>query len=166
MGKMPEPSCSDIPVCHFRYHRHSRFRCFPNVGDQQVPDLLASLPSKIRDQVTRTSCSLTFRFGNQQTLQCRHAILLPLGPVKFRIAIVPGKTPFLISSSFLKGIKAVIDTDQGTLWSKTLNKELAIEQTHKNLFLMDISQLWNDGDQQQQVQRPANLGLTFVSRNW
>jgi hypothetical protein len=64
--------------------------------------------------------------------------LLPLGRVKFRIAIVPGKTPFLLSSSFLKGFKAVIDTEKGTLWSRTLNKELQIHQSNKNLFLMDI----------------------------
>ena len=83
------------------------------VGEHQVKELLSSLPEEIQHQVQRTSCHLTFRFGNQQTLTSRHALLLPLGRVKFRIAIVPGKTPFLLSSSFLKGIKAVIDTGKG-----------------------------------------------------
>ena len=49
---------------------------------------------------------------------------MPLGKVSFHIAIVPGQTPFLLSNSFLKGTKAVIDTDGETLWSKLLQKNL------------------------------------------
>jgi len=75
------------------------------VGEHQVKELLSSLPEEIQHQVQRTSCHLTFRFGNQQTLTSRHALLLPLGRVKFRIAIVPGKTPFLLSSSFSRESK-------------------------------------------------------------
>ena len=130
------------------------------VGEHQVKELLSSLPEEIQHQVQRTSCHLTFRFGNQQTLTSRHALLLPLGRVKFRIAIVPGKTPFLLSSSFLKGIKAVIDTEKGTLWSRTLNKELQIHQSNKNLFLMDICQLWQNPEDEQQVQRSDQTGFT------
>ena len=135
------------------------------VGDQQIPELLAGLPSSIRNQVTRTNCSLTFRFGNQQTLSCRHALLLPLGSMKFRIAIVPGRTPFLISSTFLKGIRAVIDTDKGTLWSKALNKELLIEPNQKNLYTMDINQLWENPLNGQQVQESDATGLTCATES-
>ena len=53
------------------------------VGEHQVKELLSSLPEEIQHQVQRTSCHLTFRFGNQQTLTSRHALLLPLGRVKF-----------------------------------------------------------------------------------
>ena len=92
------------------------------IGDAQVKELIQNLPERVQSQIQRTTCNLTFRFGNQQTLTSRHALLLPLGHAKFRIAIVPGKAPFLLSSSFLKEIKAVIDTDTGVLWSKTLNR--------------------------------------------
>ena len=96
-GQRPEPSCSDVLFATSGTTGIVDLGASQTViGDQQVSELLARLPVKIRDQVTRTSCNLTFRFGNQQTLTCRHAILLPLGSVKFRIAIVPGKTPFLI----------------------------------------------------------------------
>ena len=131
------------------------------IGDAQVKELIQNLPEKIQNQIQRTTCNLTFRFGNQQTLTSRHALLLPLGHAKFRIAIVPG-TPFLLSSSFLKGIKAVIDTDTGVLWSKSLNKELMVSQSNKNLFLMDISQLWQEPNDEQAVQKSNATGFTCL----
>jgi hypothetical protein len=130
------------------------------IGAQQVKDLIGSLPQHVQSQIQRTSCNLTFRFGNHQTLTSRHAIVLPLGQAKFRIAIVPGKTPFLLSSSFLKGIQAIIDADQGTIWSKRLNKELHVERSSKNLFLMDICQLWADPNDAQPVQESDAAGFT------
>eukprot|EP00434_Breviolum_minutum_P045152 symbB.v1.2.040420.t1/scaffold7218.1/size12596/1 len=115
------------------------------IGSQQIPELLQRLPTVVRNQVKRTDCNLVFRFGNHQTLTSRHAILLPILNTWFRIAIVDGNTPFLLSSEFLrKTLRAVIDTEQGTIWSKTLNKSLEVEVNSKNLFLMDISQLWSE----------------------
>ena len=58
--------------------------------------------------------------------------------------MVPGPTPFLLSSTFLKQIQAVIDTEEGTMWSKALQKYLVMDRSPKNLFLMDLNQLWND----------------------
>ena len=112
------------------------------IGSQQVPELLSQLPVWVRKQVKRVPCNLIFRFGNHQTLVSRHALLLPLGSQRFQIAVVEGPTPFLISSKFLKGIKAVIDTDLDVMWSKQLNRNLKITRTVKNLILMDLNQLW------------------------
>ena len=118
------------------------------IGDVQVSELLSKLPESVRQQVKRTHCNLVFRFGNHQTLPSRHALLLPLQGSWFQIAVVKGNTPFLLSSNFLrKTIQAVIDTDQGTLWSKRLKKALIIDITPKNLFLLDINQLWEDREQ-------------------
>ncbi len=116
------------------------------MGHQQLKDLLQQLPAKIRVQVRRVPCQIVFRFGNHQTLTSKHALLLPLKGQWIRIAIVEGNTPFLLSSSFLKCIKAVIDTEEGTLWSKLLGKFLHIERNTKELFLMDINQLWQLDD--------------------
>ena len=115
------------------------------IGSEQMKELLTHLPEQIRSQIRKTSCNLTFRFGNHQTLPCRHAIMFPLQGTWFRVAIVEGKTPFLLSSNFLRHtLKAVIDTDECTLWSKTLKRFLNICPTQKNLFLLDINQLWED----------------------
>ena len=112
------------------------------IGSEQVSELLNNLPSEIQKQARKTKCNLIFKFGNHQTLPSKVALLLPLRGTWIRIAIVEGKTPFLLSSSFLKHVQAVIDTEKGTLWSKRLNRNLHMTQTNKNLFLLDINQLW------------------------
>ena len=121
------------------------------IGSQQVPELLSQLPDWVRKQVKRVPCHLIFRFGNHQTSVSRHASLLPLGSQRFQIAVVEGPTPFLISSKFLKGIKAVIDTDLDVMWSKQLNRNLKITRTAKNLILMDLNQLWESPETSSQL---------------
>ena len=111
------------------------------IGSEQVSELLNNLPSEIQRQARKTKCKLIFKFGNHQTLPSKVALLLPLQGTWIRIAIVEGKTPFLLSSS-MKHVQAVIDTEKGTLWSKRLNRNLHMTQASKNLFLLDINQLW------------------------
>eukprot|EP00435_Cladocopium_sp_Y103_P053955 s1428_g17.t1 len=114
------------------------------VGHAQVKEILDGLPSKIREQVRTTSCQLTFRFGNHQTLSAKHALLLPLKGQWFRIAIVDGNTPFLLSASFLKFIGAVVDAEAHTLWSKSLGKYLEVNASPRNLMLVDLNELWSE----------------------
>ena len=113
------------------------------IGEEQLCELVPQLPENIRSKLRRVPCHLVFRFGNHQTLTSRVAIRFPLLNSWFQVAVVQGKTPFLLSSSFLKNtLKAVIDTDAETVWSKSLQQELKVTLTEKNLFLMDINQLW------------------------
>ena len=70
------------------------------------------------------------------------ALILPVHKAWFRIAVVPGQTPFLLSSSFLRTVQAAIDADAGTLWSKTLGMFLDTSKSPSNLMLLDINQLW------------------------
>ena len=114
------------------------------MGDQQLKEFLQNLPASVRSKVRRSSCDIVFRFGNHQTLTSKHSLLLPLQEQWIRIAIVKGRTPFLLSSTFLRGIKAIIDVEEGTLWSKLLNRQLNIERTSKSLFMLDINQLWQE----------------------
>lgn len=115
------------------------------IGSAQVPDLLKQLPSEVGSQIRRVSCNLVFRFGNQQTLASHHALMVPLQDQWFRIAVVPGKTPFLLSSSFLRyTLQAIIDTEQNTLYSKRLKRHIPLEVTNKNLYLMDLNHLWEE----------------------
>ena len=138
------------------------------IGSKQVPELMSNLPEKIRKAVRRSACSLVFRFGNHQTLQSRTALMFPLQGSWFRVAVVEGQTPFLLSSQFLKRtLKAVIDVDEGTLWSKTLNRYILIEETAKNLFLMDLNQLWETmaPTLQVQVQEPNSAQTRETENN-
>lgn len=84
------------------------------IGDEQIPELLGNLPQEIREQARRTPRNLIFKFANHQTLPSKTALLLPLSGSWIRIRVVKGNTPFLLSSSFLKHIRAVKNTDQGT----------------------------------------------------
>ena len=116
------------------------------MGDQQLKEFLQNLPVAVRSKVRRAPCDIVFRFGNHQTLASKHSLLLPLQDQWIRIAIVKGNTPFLLSSTFLRGIKAIIDVEQGTLWSKLLHRFLEIERTTKSLFMLDLNQLWQEPD--------------------
>ena len=87
------------------------------IGHELLKELLEQLPEEVRKQVRKTTCNLLFRFGNHQTLESRTAVLIPMQRARFRIAVVHGKTPFLISSQLLKQLGAVIDTSEGTSWS-------------------------------------------------
>eukprot|EP00435_Cladocopium_sp_Y103_P057326 s532_g19.t1 len=113
------------------------------IGSDQLKELLEQLPPHIHRQVKRQPVDLTFRFGNHQTLQSKVAVHFPLQQQWFRVAVVPGKTPFLLSSNFLQGLKAVIDTHECTLWSKVLQRYIPVQQNAKNLMLMDINNLWD-----------------------
>lgn len=117
------------------------------IGSAQVPELLQQLPPGVGSQIRRVNCNLVFRFGNQQTLASHHALMVPLKDQWFRIAVVPGRTPFLLSSSFLRyTLQAIIDTEQNTLYSKRLKRHIPLEVTSKNLYLMNLNTLWEDGD--------------------
>eukprot|EP00435_Cladocopium_sp_Y103_P007736 s2683_g2.t1 len=112
------------------------------IGSDQLKELLEQLPPHIHRQVKRQPVDLTFRFGNHQTLQSKVAVHFPLQQQWFRVAVVPGKTPFLLSSNFLQGLKAAIDTHECTLWNKVLQRYIPVQQNAKNLMLMDINNLW------------------------
>ena len=69
----------------------------------------------------------------------------------------------MISSKFLKGIKAVIDTDLDVMWSKQLNRNLKITRTAKNLILMDLNQLWESPETSTQLSLHVEESNSAVS---
>ena len=123
---------SSVPLRLSGYGRSGGLRSFANhhIGSEQVPELLSNLPETIRSRVRKAKRNSVFRFGNHQTLQSNLALMMPLQDGWLRMAIVKGRTPFLLSNHCLKKtLKAVIDTDLVTLWSKNLNRYLEITET-------------------------------------
>ena len=112
------------------------------IGSDHLKELLDQLQPQIRSQLKRQEVDLIFRFGNHQTLQSKVAVHFPLHGQWFRVAVVPGKTPFLLSSNFLQTIQAVIDAGECTLWSKVLKRYIPVYHNDKNLMMMDINDLW------------------------
>ena len=72
------------------------------IGSNLVDNLLKSLDPEVRKRVTRSHCQVTFRFGNLSTLDAHHALVIPVGVLNLRVAIVPGNTPFLISNTLVE----------------------------------------------------------------
>ena len=72
--------------------------------------MLKCLKSTIRKQVRKVSSSgVTFKFGNDGTLESTYAVLLPRkngGWIK--VEVIPGNAPFLLSNSLLRKLKGVV----------------------------------------------------------
>ena len=111
------------------------------IGSNHLPELMNSFDSHVRDQLQRCPCKMHFRFGNQGVLSSNQALVVPIGPLKVKIAIVPGDTPFLISNAFLRGIQAVVDTHHKHLKSPLREKNIPLELSPRGLFLMDLNEV-------------------------
>ena len=109
------------------------------IGSEHVKNLIQSLNEETRKQLTRCSCQVTFKFGNQGTLNSQQAIVVPIGKLRLKIAIVPGGTPFLISNTFMRAIKAKIDCELYRLTSPMLHCAIPLELTERGLFLLNLN---------------------------
>ena len=111
------------------------------VGSDHVGTLIRSLEASVRSQISRCDCRITFRFGNEATLTSTQALVVPIGNLKLKIAIVPGGTPFLISNTLMRAIHAQVDCHQRVLTSPQLSHAIPLELTPKGLFLLDLNEL-------------------------
>ena len=73
-------------------------------GSNLIASLIESLSPSVRRQVFRTTCNITFRFGNQGTLDSSQALVIPLKSIGLglKIAVVPGNTPLLLSNTLIR----------------------------------------------------------------
>ena len=79
------------------------------VGADSVSALIDGLDPSLRERLTRCPCDITFKFGNQGTLRSSQALVVPLGQLLLKVAIVPGNTPFLMSNTLMRVLQAEID---------------------------------------------------------
>ena len=103
----------------------------PIIGSDHVACLIRSLDKDIRNQLSRCKCQITFKFGNQSILTSQQALVVPIGSLKLKIAIVAGDTPFLISNTFMRVIRATINCFSHSLASPLLDREIPLEVTSK-----------------------------------
>ena len=111
------------------------------IGSRLVASLIQSLSPEVRQQVTRCPCKVMFRFGNHGTLESKHALVVPIGSLRLKVAIVPGQTPFLLSNTLFRAIGATIDTRQGMLHSTMLERSIPININTKGLYVLDLNEL-------------------------
>ena len=128
------------------------------VGSEHVGTLIRSLEDSVRSQVSRCACRITFRFGNEATLTSSQALVIPIGNLRLKIAIVPGGTPVLISNTLMRAIHAQVDCHKKTLSSPKLSRDIPLELTPKGLFLLDLNELVKaSGSMQTTVPQPTKL---------
>ena len=113
------------------------------MGLQQKEEFLKNLPTEVASRTYETPVSMSFRFGNNSTVQCEVALMVPIGPVWIRIAIVPSQTPFLLSNNVFCQLGAVIDTNQKSVFFERINCTVPLELSHRKLFLLDVCALAN-----------------------
>lgn len=111
------------------------------IGSQLVKDLIAGLSKSIQEKLSRCACRITFRFGNQATLQSEFALVIPIGSLKLKVAVVPGTTPFLLSNTLLRTLGAVIDTRDQSMFCKLTRQTVPLKLSSSGLFLVDMNQL-------------------------
>ena len=109
------------------------------IGSELVKDLLASLDPSVRKMVSRSPCQVTFRFGNLSTSQSQQALVIPIGRLNLKVAVVPGYTPFLLSNTLMRALKAKIDTSDHMLESPFFLEPVPLFLTQKGLYLVDVN---------------------------
>ena len=111
------------------------------MGQHQVPEFLANLPTAVRELVQERPVNMSFRFGNNSLVPCHRALFVPIDRFWIKIAIVETQTPFLISNSVCRSLGAVIDTNRQRIMFKVLDCELPLELSSKRLFMLDFCAL-------------------------
>ena len=113
------------------------------VGSNLLASLIESLDPKVRKHVFRTQCNITFRFGNQGTLDSNQALVIPLQSIGLglKIAIVKGNTPLLLSNTLLRTLKASLNSEVSILTSPLLRDSAQLQLSPRGLYLMDLNDL-------------------------
>ena len=113
------------------------------VGSSHLPALIESFPANVKKQLRRTTCEITFRFGNQGTLDSQHALVIPLNAIGLglKVAVVPGATPLLLSNTLVRTLKASIDSAKQVLTSPMFTQPVPLKLSPRGLYLLDINDL-------------------------
>ena len=115
------------------------------IGAERLKKLVRSLPPQIGKRVMQVpSEGVVFKFGNAGKLTSNCAVMLPRAQKGWlRIEVVPGHTPFLISSAILKGLKGIIDVEGKCLGFRGCEETIPLFHVRKNLLGVKVTDLLN-----------------------
>ena len=111
------------------------------IGDQQLKELCAHLPSETLRHMKESPCAVNFRFGNDATVMGKRGVFIPIGNHWIKVIAVPSNTPFLIANSVFRGLGACIDTEKNEIWFRKLQCTVPIQLSDRKLFMLDIADL-------------------------
>jgi hypothetical protein len=116
------------------------------IGSSRLKGLIDSCG--LAGKVKVTPSKVVFRFGNAGTLQSTSAVFFPRKTGGWiRVEVVPAQTPFLLSNSVLRSLKAVVDVDGGMLWFKGSDDGVPLKSCRKNLMSVDFGKILELGKQ-------------------
>lgn len=130
------------------------------IGSRYIKEFLEGIHPTYRKKIRRGSCQVTFRFGNQGTLQAHQCLVIPVGKLWLKIASVPGATPLLLSNTLLRALGASVDTKHNRLVTTEPPMDISLRITDKGLYLLDVNELIKGSEQQIPCANPE--AETFV----
>ena len=105
-----------------------------------VKEFLEGLQPEIKPDAKRSSCDIVLRFGNQGTVKALHALTIPVGGMWLKIAVVKGATPLLVSSSLLRALGELVDTQHHELVIPMYPAKIKMQLLPKGLYFIDMNQ--------------------------
>ena len=111
------------------------------IGRKKVAPLLQTLPEWVQARVYWQESQTVFRFGNDDTLQAEGALFVPLGRKWLKIEVVSGNTPFLISNSFLRSLRATLHMANDQLHVPEWNRMFGLKRNGKGLFVLALHEI-------------------------
>ena len=94
---------------------------------------------------------MTFRFGNDETLETRTLAILPVGIAGvngvLRVHVVPGGAPLLLSKEFLRDLGCHIDLGRGHLFFEMLGVRTVVTSKQSPHLLLPLTSFGPQGHQ-------------------
>ena len=95
--------------------------------------------------------AMTFRFGNDETLETRTVAFLPVGIAGvngvLRVYVVPGGAPLLLSKEFSRDLGCHIDLGRGHLFFVKLGVRTVVTSKQVAAFASTLDEFWATGTQ-------------------
>ena len=92
---------------------------------------------------------MTFRFGNDETLETRTLAILPVGIARvcgvLRVYVVPGGAPLLLSKEFLRDLGCHIDLGRGHLFLQKLGVRAVVTSKQSPHLLLRLTSFGPQG---------------------
>eukprot|EP00435_Cladocopium_sp_Y103_P045699 s1817_g13.t1 len=107
----------------------------PSTKDSEVAISICLVQSK------GVVVEVVFRFGNQGTLKSEQAMVVPIGNLGLKVAVVPGATPFLLSNTLLRALDAMVDTASNMLIIPKHGTKVDLQLSPKGLYLLNLNEL-------------------------
>ena len=107
-------------------------------GQVNFDRFVQQLSKSVRDRIHKAPSGTVFRFGNNGTLPSLYAAFVPFGKKWFKIEVVAGQTPFLLSNAVMRQMKCQLNFEEDTLWIPEYHRSLKLSVGVKGLYHVDV----------------------------